>query len=1153
MSDAHLSLAERVDAACDRFEAQWRSGQRPRIEDYLAAAPAADRDALRAALAGVEMELQLRTAPTPRTGPVPSLPPDSAVPDQACPALAGYDLLGELGRGGMGVVYLARQVRLKRYVALKMILAEAQPGPQALERFRVEAEAVARLQHPNIVQIYEVGEADGRPYLALEFVNGGSLAGQLAGTPLPPHPAARLVETLARAMHAAHQRGIVHRDLKPANVLLAGSGDTLVPAEGGTPGGASRIGEHTPKITDFGLAKILGEDSARTRSGQVLGTPSYMAPEQAAGRGSEIGPRTDVYALGAILYELLTGRPPFKGATALETLDQLRAREPVSPSGLQPGLPPDLETICLRCLQKLPGQRYASAQDLADDLRRFLGGRPIQARPVGMAQRAWRWCRRNPTLAALSALASAALVAVVAVAFGFSLFQSRAADDLRREQGKTRAALDESERLSARLALARGLAECEQEHVGAGLLWLVRSLEIATRLEDADLQRAIRANLTGWRGRLMPVRASLPHRANVNAVAFSPDGRTLLAGDREGVVGAWDVATARRRDLTLRHPAPVLALAVRRDGKTALTGCADNVARLWALDRAEELRRLEGHSGEVRAVAFSPDGRTILTGSHDATARLWDAATGKEVRRLLGHRDAVWAVAFSPDGKSVLTGSMDGTARLWDAATGAEVRQLRGCGEVYAAAFRPDGKAVLTAGSDMTAQLWDIRDAARSQPLWSLRHDGDIFAAAFSPDGRTIVTGSTDQTARLWDAATGKAAGPALPHQDQVWAVAFSPDGKKVLTGCGKPRAARGEARLWEVAGPPLRRLLPHPGGVVAAAFRPDGKTVLTGGTDGIARLWDPATGQELRRLQGHTRAVRAVAFSPDGTTIVTGGTDGTARLWEGETGRCLHRLCGHTDEVRAAVFGPDGRLVLTGSWDGTVRLWSVATGEEVRCFARTTAGDMLRAVAFHPDGRTVLAGGLDWTVRSWDVATGRPRDLSFPHKDTVSSVAVSRDGKMVLTASFDRTARLWDAATGEPLGPLLAHPGKVYAAALAPAGDTIVLAGSDRTARLWDAATRTPLGPPLPHQAEVWAAAFSLDGRTVVTGSDSDFTQGPGEVRLWEIPAAVPGEVEQIKLWAQTITAMELDGYDAVQILDADGWRRRCQDLEQLGGPPLP
>jgi tetratricopeptide (TPR) repeat protein/predicted Ser/Thr protein kinase len=325
--------------------------------------------------------------PKPARRPDPAIAAqlvDDAAPTESSlcgPVLSGYEGLEELGRGGMGVVYKARHTRLKRIVAVKMIRAGSQAGPEELARFRREAEAVAHLQHANIVQIYEVGEHQGQPYLSLEFVDGGSLEEKLARSPLPAHQAAALVETLARAMYAAHQKGILHRDLKPANVLLMADG--------------------TPKITDFGLAKRLDVESAQTRSGALIGTPSYMAPEQATWAVGPIGPPTDVYGLGAILYETLTGRPPFRGASILETLEQVRKEEPVAPGRLQPKLPRDLETICLKCLQKQPRHRYASAEALGDDLRRFLNGEAIRARPAPLWERAWKWTNRRPTAAAL--------------------------------------------------------------------------------------------------------------------------------------------------------------------------------------------------------------------------------------------------------------------------------------------------------------------------------------------------------------------------------------------------------------------------------------------------------------------------------------------------------------------------------------------------------------------------------------------------------------------------------------------------------------------------------------------------------------------------------------------------------------------------------
>ena len=328
---------------------------------------------------------------------------------QPRPVVPGYEILGELGRGGMGVVYKARQNRLNRLVALKMVLAGAHAGELQLARFHTEAEAVAKLQHPNIVQIHEVGDHEGLPYFSLEFVQGGSLSEVIDGKPRPPREAAALVEQLARAMAVAHQQGIIHRDLKSANVLLTHEG--------------------TPKITDFGLAKSLESDSELTKSGTLMGTPSYMSPEQARGENHAIGPLSDLYSLGAILYELLTGRPPFLAPSMLETIYQVRHQEPVPPRRLQPKVPQDLETICLKCLQKEPAKRYAHCEELAEDLRRFQAGEPIRARPVGRVERAWRWCRRNPRTAAMSGAITLLIAAVVAslAAMGMRLSRERQA------------------------------------------------------------------------------------------------------------------------------------------------------------------------------------------------------------------------------------------------------------------------------------------------------------------------------------------------------------------------------------------------------------------------------------------------------------------------------------------------------------------------------------------------------------------------------------------------------------------------------------------------------------------------------------------------------------------------------------------------------
>jgi tRNA A-37 threonylcarbamoyl transferase component Bud32 len=465
MSDADRT--EHLASISARFESAWKEalhgGQPPALDTYLSDAPPEERDALRSRLTALDEEYRRRaddaaaqSATLPwqdRTGrpqaTVAAVAPQAttdgpgttpAAATAGWPHLPGYEIEAELGRGGMGVVYKARQTDLHRPVALKMILAGAHASAAQLARFRAEARAEARLQHPNIVQVYEIGEHDGLPYFSLEFVDGGSLGQKAGRQPQPPRDAARLVESLARATHYAHERGVVHRDLKPANVLLTADG--------------------TPKIADFGLAKVLDDEAGSTRTGSVVGTPSYMAPEQALGHHRDVGRTTDVYALGAVLYELLTGRPPFLGATMLDTVEQVRTEEPLPPTRLQPKIPRDLETICLKCLQKDARKRYAGADELAEDLRRFLAGEPIKARPVGSAERLWRWCRRNPRLAGLSAAVVMLLLTVTAGALAFAY-------QIDRKQRETEQARAEAVEASAAAQENARRAQAESERADA--------------------------------------------------------------------------------------------------------------------------------------------------------------------------------------------------------------------------------------------------------------------------------------------------------------------------------------------------------------------------------------------------------------------------------------------------------------------------------------------------------------------------------------------------------------------------------------------------------------------------------------------------------------------------------------------------------------
>ena len=697
-----------------------------------------------------------------------------------------FELIRELGRGGMGIVYKAHQVSLNRLVALKMIKLAALASDDERRRFQNEAEAVATLDHPHIVPILEVGNYDGQRYFTTKLIGGTSLNQKLTDYVAEPRSAAKLLKQVAEAVHHAHQRGILHRDLKPANVLLDERGE--------------------PFVTDFGLAKRLEGDSALTLSGAIMGTPAYMAPEQASGRRGAVTTASDVYGLGAILYAVLTGRAPCGGDSVEETLEQVRNSAPSPPSKINPRVPRDLETICLKCLEKDPARRYASAQALADDLGRYLADEPITARPTGALERGWLWCKRNPWLAGAIGTTIAALVAAAVISLVFAAEQTKAKNQikglanslqssLKKSEGlagELKTSLKESERRLAALNYERGHTACEKGEMGPGLLRLAESWRLAVAADNPDWRHTARASLSAWQRHYVGPRAIFSHAGAVDYVAFSPDGKTVLTGSRDKTARLWDATTGRPKGAPMTH------------------------------------------QGAVRGVAFSPDGKTVLTGSADSTARLWDAATGRPIGAPMTHQGAVGEVAFSPDGKTVLTGSADSTARLWDAATGGPLGPpMTHQGTVLAVAFSPGGKTVLTGSADKTARLWD---AATGWPLGTpMTHHGTVLAVAFSPDGKTVLTGSTDKTARLWDAATGRPLALPMTHQNVVLAVAFSPDGKTVLTGSRDKTA-----RLWDAAtGRPLALPMTHQNAVDAVAFSPDGKTVLTGGDDDSARLWD--------------------------------------------------------------------------------------------------------------------------------------------------------------------------------------------------------------------------------------------------------------------------------------------------------------------------
>jgi serine/threonine protein kinase/WD40 repeat protein len=899
------------------FDLDRRFGPGATVAEYVARFPEYRTELLH----------RLRPAP-PESVPTPTVPEAPAGPARGAsegrPAVPGYEVYEEVGRGGMGVVYRARHTALKRTVALKLFRADVHPAPQDLARFRAEAEAAARLHHPNIVEVYEVGDLAGGPasrcWMALEFVGAASLAQKLRAEPQPPHEAARLVETLARAMGYAHRQGIVHRDLKPANILLTADG--------------------TPKVADFGLAKRLDVDTGQTASGSLLGTPCYMAPEQALGRTGAVGPAADVYALGAILYELLTGRPPFKGTTLLETLEQVRTRDPLPPGQLQPKVPRDLETVCLKCLEKDPRRRYAAAEDLADDLLRFLNNEPIRARRVGPVERARKWLKRRPLWAALLGVCLAAALSLSAA--GVSLWRTaRSLDQALHSATAEQHRAQENE--------ARAL-----QHLYATDLWR------AQQLWDAGDVNALRDVLDRHRpGRdpdppgfewqyyqrlaqggdpwTLPVPES-----EVDVAAFSPDGRTLATAGRDGTVRLWDVATQRERASVGESPGPVARLAFLNDGTLAAVGEAGGV-RLWDVARGQERPTALAPPEGVRLLTLSPDGRLMAGATADANVRVWEAATGRPVSDLGEQVAGVEALAFARSRPLLAGAAGDGSIRVWDLEAGKELFTFRQDGGVTALAFSHGGRLLAAGGRTGVVRLFNVAPAGRDAalgPLSDLRagHAGAVRCLAFSGDDDRFASGSDDGTVRLWACDTPAPRNVFRGHTDRVVAVAFSPDGPALLsTGADGAVIHWDEGRKQDCdpVATPLR-----PAGPLA--FTAAGRALAVLGRDRAVHLLDAVSGEPRGGLSGPPGAVRALAAAPSGDLLATGGTDGTVKVW-GADGRPRATLA-PPDVPLCLAFSRDGRALAAGLNDGRLAVWDTATGP-ARRLARPRRGSPGRGV----------------------------------------------------------------------------------------------------------------------------------------------------------------------------------------------------------------
>jgi WD40 repeat protein len=1112
-----------------------RHGEQPRLDDYRRRFPHL-AEQLR-----VLFDVHALAAPTPpgpdavetvdhpqRTGShqdVPSgrTPVSSPGSASSLPAVRGYHVLEVLGKGGMGVVYKARQLGLNRTVALKMILSGALAGPDALDRFRREAEAVARLQHPHIVAVHEIGTHDGLPFFSLEFVAGGSLDRKLAGIPQPPREAARLVETLARAVHAAHQKGVIHRDLKPSNVLLAEDG--------------------TPKVADFGLAKQLDDDSGRTREGDVMGTPSYMAPEQAAGDVGSVGPATDVYALGAILYECLTGRPPFRGATLLETLEQVRHRDPVPLTQLQPKVPRDLETICLKCLRKEPARRYAGAAELADDLGRFQSGEPIRARPASLPERAWKWARRRPTAAALLAVS---LLALLAAAAGVTAYtadlrrradwereQKELADDLRRqaEQGET-----DARSAAAREREATAKAQ-ESGLVAFRSLYDLRATRVVTAVEkgrhsaaDRELIQMRPENYNGrdfrgfewyyWDRLLNAHTRSIPVRPGFGRplAVYSPRGRLLVC--QAGAELVFRSPSTGRVCGTAPVVAPVTAVAFGPNGRyLAACGQASDVwlydlgrpEQELALDGAAEFRlppphRLAAHDNFVRAVAFSPDGKWLASAGTDGHLFLWDPVERKVVKSLYGPRNGFTVVAFRPDGQRLAAVHSSGLIHHWELPAGKRLDMLTlpggAAGTFLRLAYSPKGDWLLAGDTGGRLHQW-AADTGTYKGAVAV-HKATVTALDFNGDGTLLVTAGDDGMVRVWEPRYFSEQAAFLGHDPPVTA-AFRPDGRQIFS------ADPGGLKFWDPARNPFVTRLPHGvSNVAGVAFSPDSRRLAVATQAGDLEIWEPAERRAVVELRALDKELCAVAWQPRGTVVAVAGTDGKVRLRDGGDGKEIRTLAGHGGAVRCLAFSPDGTLLASGGDDFVIRLWDVRSGQTRHVLPGHPAfppnSGSVRGLAFHPGGKLLASVGYDSRLCFWDVEKGVQRAVHRISGSSLSCVAFDGSGEFLAYGSkADSVLRFCSLKGGfreQKVQFLPGHQAPIYGVAFTPDGRRLVSASADGTVRLWNTTTAQEM---LSLAGVKGSGGFS----TLAVSPDGHFLAGGchGDALVWDASPRQPAE----------------------------------------------
>ncbi len=1028
-----------------------------------------------------------------------------------------YELVGVLGQGGMGVVYKGWQRGLNRFVAVKTLDTLSSLNPVAVARFRSEAELVAKLQHPNIVQVYEIGSELGVPYFSMEHIDGGTLANAMSERPLLPTTAARIVETLARAVHYAHGESIVHRDLKPANVLLARSDreesiELPVDSNRLKPLGTEGSNRYEPKIVDFGLAKYLEGVLHRTATQAVMGTPSYMAPELIDANLGTVGPGCDIYSLGAILYDALVGRPPFSAATVIETIQQVRNSDVIPPVKLQSRIPRDLETICLKCLRKEPSKRYGSAKELADDLQRFLAGQPIQARATGVLEHTWKWTCRHPSLASLVV---AVMVALVCIA---SLW-------LRSEQ--SRIAESRALKRNDQLLYDRDVSLAQFEYKSNRV---ERSREILENTRPAYrgwewdyLYNQTKISI--WESPKQPnpvVQADISHDGRFVAIASGVWGQ-----DDKPSIEVWDIETNELKWTLEGHP-PSEVCDVRFSPDSSYLLSAATVwqssgvkggTKLW--DMASGQVRLHLSSSNAYVARFSRDGKTVFVGENEGWVKQYSVETGAEIQKYVcaDFGRMILDLDFNPDGSKLLVAARDQRVTLWDTVSGQLLQKVSFTGDPRKLCWSPDGRTISLSHYSGLRSIFGVQDGRLK--LREEVKEGAIVYGDFTPDGSQFVSSVFGDSIRVSDSLTGHLHYSLPAHNGHTKCIGFDASGQRMVTGGGDNRV-----RVWDLVKDqqqPSRSVVW--GAVVSAiAFHPS--------TDEMAfalqkhpnkkhsiEIRDVHSHRLKRELIGHSSWPTCVAYSSNGSQLISGSLDKTVRIWDASTGTELSVFDKHRRPLAEVAFLPNTQSAASIDIDGNVMVWSIGDHSIERSW-QTDAKEP--SVAFHPKQPWLAIASKGRGVVIWDVLQGEKRG-ALPASVEASKVRFSPGGDRLATVADNTITQIWrteDLLTGKPPSPLSelhGHSDTVSSISFSPDGRRLVSLSRDESVRLFDVDLGYELFRLDADKGSNGIVQFSVDGTSIVRTL-------PGNYSTWSIKDVTSDRHDSklsVKAWHESKAAV--------------------------------